>query len=50
MPSGENGFGWDRIFVPEGYSVTRASLNQGDNDKTYMQMKPIDQLKEFLIK
>lgn len=50
MPSGENGFGWDRIFIPQGHSVTRASLNQEDNDKTYQQMKPIDQLKDFLEK
>lgn len=49
-PSGENGFGWDRIFIPEGYSVTRASLNQEDNDKTYLQMKPIEQLRNFLRK
>jgi non-canonical purine NTP pyrophosphatase (RdgB/HAM1 family) len=47
-PSGENGFGWDRIFIPEGYAVTRASLNQEDNDKTYLRMKPIAQLKGFL--
>ena len=48
MPSGENGFGWDRIFIPNGYLVTRASLNQEDNDKTYLQMKPIEQLRYFL--
>jgi len=50
IPSGDNGFGWDRIFIPEGYSVTRASLNQEGNDKTYLQMKPIDQLRDFLNK
>jgi inosine triphosphate pyrophosphatase len=47
-PSGENGFGWDRIFIPNGYSVTRASLNQKENDITYLQMKPISQLNDFL--
>lgn len=47
-PSGENGYGWDKIFIPEGYKVTRASLNKKDNDKTYLQIKPISQLKNFL--
>jgi len=27
-PSGENGYGWDKLFIPQGYSVTRASLNE----------------------
>lgn len=48
FPSGENGFGWDRIFVPERYSVTRASLNEEENDETYLRIKPIAQLKSFL--
>jgi non-canonical purine NTP pyrophosphatase (RdgB/HAM1 family) len=48
-PSGEKGFGWDRIFIPKGYSNTRASLSEEDNDKTYLQIKPIAQLKTFLI-
>lgn len=49
-PAGENGYGWDRIFIPEGYSVTRASLNEEDDRKTYLQIKPFAQLKEFLLK
>ena|SRR3989344_5241738 len=49
-PSGENGYGWDKIFIPEGYSVTRASLNEDDDRKTYMLIKPFAQLKEFLVK
>lgn len=47
-PTGDNGFGWDKIFIPEGYEVTRASLDEEDNKKTYMQVKPFAKLKAFL--
>lgn len=48
IPSGENGYGWDKIFIPQGYEVTRASLNEADDQKTYLQIKPFGKLKEFL--
>lgn len=47
-PSGDNGFGWDKIFIPTGYEVTRASLDEEDDRKTYLQIKPFEQLKSFL--
>jgi non-canonical purine NTP pyrophosphatase (RdgB/HAM1 family) len=47
-PSGEGGYGWDRIFIPQGYSVTRASLSEEDDQKTYLQIKPLAKLKQFL--
>lgn len=47
-PSGENGYGWDKIFIPQGYSVTRASLGEEDDRKTYLQIKPFAKLKEYL--
>ncbi|HOX41741.1 MAG TPA: non-canonical purine NTP pyrophosphatase [bacterium] len=47
-PAGENGYGWDKIFIPEGYSVTRASLDPEDDRKTYLQIKPLEKVKEFL--
>lgn len=47
-PAGENGFGWDRLFIPEGYEVTRASLNEEDDRKTYLLVKPFAKLKEYL--
>jgi inosine triphosphate pyrophosphatase len=47
-PAGNSGFGWDKIFIPEGYNLTRASLSEQDNKKTYLTIKPLNQLKSFL--
>ena len=47
-PAGKNGYGWDRIFIPEGYSVTRASLKEEDDRETYLKCKPFGKLKKFL--
>lgn len=47
-PEGENGYGWDKIFIPEGYDVTRASLDEEGDRKTYLQIKPFEKLKQFL--
>lgn len=47
-PQGDNGYGWDKIFIPEWYPITRASLNEIDNEKTYLQIKPLIKVKEFL--
>lgn len=47
-PAGENGYGWDKIFIPDGYTATRAELSEEDDRKTYLQMKPFADLKQFL--
>lgn len=47
-PAGDNGYGWDKLFIPEGYDMTRASLNEEDDKKTYLQLKPFAELKNFL--
>lgn len=47
-PVGERGYGWDKIFIPDGYETTRANLSPEDDEKTYRQIKPIEALKEFL--
>jgi len=49
VPAGERGYGWDKIFIPHGYTVTRAQLSEEDDQKTYVQIKPFAQLKEFLL-
>lgn len=49
LPRGENGYGWDAIFIPNGYGgKTRAELKDDQYDKLYRQIRPIAQLKEFL--
>ena len=48
MPAGKNGYGWDKIFIPDGYTVTRAQLSEEDDQKTYVQLKPFAALKTFL--
>lgn len=47
-PAGEKGFGWDQIFIPNGYSVTRASLSEADYQTNYLSLRPLVALKEFL--
>jgi non-canonical purine NTP pyrophosphatase (RdgB/HAM1 family) len=49
-PRGDKGYGFDRIFIPEGYNVTRAEQNEEDHKAVYLKIKPILQLKEFLEK
>jgi inosine triphosphate pyrophosphatase len=48
-PRGENGYGWDKLFIPEGYQQTRAEMNEEDDRKTYLMVKPFGKLKEFLV-
>ncbi|MFA5986301.1 MAG: non-canonical purine NTP pyrophosphatase [Parcubacteria group bacterium] len=47
-PAGKNGFDWDHFFIPTGYTMTRASLSEKDYEKTYLQIRPIAQLRKFL--
>jgi non-canonical purine NTP pyrophosphatase (RdgB/HAM1 family) len=48
-PAGENGWDWDKIFIPEGYTVTRAQLDETEYGKTLLHLRPFAELKEFLI-
>jgi inosine triphosphate pyrophosphatase len=50
-PRGENGYGWDKIFEPEGYEgKTRAELDADGDASTYAAIKPFAALREFLNK
>ena len=48
VPAGTAGFGFDPIFIPDGYSVTRAEMNEEDDRATYVTMKPFAKVKAFL--
>ncbi len=47
-PAGTGGFGWDTIFIPEGFDITRAELSKEDYQKTYLRIKRIEEVKRFL--
>ena len=48
-PKGGNGFGFDKIFINDGYSVTRAEMTPEENEQTYRDvMKPFAAVSEFL--
>lgn len=48
-PRGDNGFGWDNIFCPDGYDGrTRAELNDAEYDELYPVIRPIAALRELL--
>jgi len=47
-PEGSKGYGWDQLFIPDGYSETRASMSEADDKATYLIIKPFAKLKTFL--
>lgn len=48
-PKGSGGYGWDKIFAPEGYGgLTRAELNSEDDLASYNKIRDFNGLKEFL--
>ena len=49
-PAGENGWDWDKIFIPDGYTVTRAQLDPTEYGATSLLLRPFAELKAFLIK
>jgi inosine triphosphate pyrophosphatase len=49
-PRGEGGFGFDRIFVNDGYDITRAEMDEETYAKTSYRKEGLDKLAEYLTK
>ena len=48
-PGFDNWFGWDRLFIPEWFDCIRSELNEADYKSTYLKVKPIEAVRDFLI-
>jgi inosine triphosphate pyrophosphatase len=47
-PKGETEFGWDPIFLPDGYGKTFAQMKREEKNKISHRRQAIDKLKNFL--
>lgn len=48
-PRGDGGYGWDRIFEPEGYDgLTRAELSTEQDIESYNKLRDTKSLRDFL--
>jgi inosine triphosphate pyrophosphatase len=43
-----NGWAWDKIFIPEGYKVARGDLSEEEYEKSASALRPLAPLKAFL--
>lgn len=50
QPRGEGGYGWDKIFEPEGYGgLTRAELSPEQDLESYDKFRDFEALRAFLL-
>ncbi|MDD4074438.1 MAG: RdgB/HAM1 family non-canonical purine NTP pyrophosphatase [Candidatus Pacebacteria bacterium] len=49
-PRGENGFGWDSIFLPDGSDKTFGELTSEEKQSQFMRHEAIDKLRDILTK
>ena len=50
IPRGEAGFGWDPIFIPEGYDKTWGEMTPDEKHATSMRRIALEKLSEFMLK
>ncbi|MFA5009701.1 MAG: non-canonical purine NTP pyrophosphatase [Patescibacteria group bacterium] len=50
LPRGEMGFGWDPIFIPDGYDKTWAEMTDDEKHAVSMRKQALEQMSEFLSK
>lgn len=48
-PRGKNNFGWDVIFIPDGYKKTYAELTNKEKNKISMRRKAVEKFKKYII-
>lgn len=47
-PKGERGFGWDCLFIPEGFDKTRGEMDEKEYDQTSPRKIALKKLERFL--
>ncbi len=47
-PRGEGGYGWDAVFIQEGYTVTRAELSSEDYSDASIRRPALESLRDYL--
>ena len=50
LPRGENKFGWDPIFIPDGYQETFAEMMPEEKNKISMRRLAFDDFKKKILK
>ncbi|MBP9719075.1 MAG: RdgB/HAM1 family non-canonical purine NTP pyrophosphatase [Candidatus Levybacteria bacterium] len=47
--TGDNGFGWDKVFIPKGETRTLAQMPPSEKNQISHRRKALDQLKDFIL-
>ena len=48
QPRGKNGFGYDPLFIPDGYTITTAEMSHEEKNRISHRLNAFKQLKKFL--